>query len=108
MTTSEKRPPTNPVFILASGMRVPIHLREAGYTVGIGWLWEPVIEGDLAKLLPMVVAIDCDGEWPSGASFKFPNPKGMDGQAWAHRILANSTCFKSGSTASSFTWRAKK
>jgi hypothetical protein len=93
-------PPVNPVMVLSNGARVPFHLRWCGT------YFEPVIEGDVAKLMPMVIAIDAD-EWPSGAAIRWPSI-GAASAEWAQRLLDNSPILKKGSTAQTLTTRAIK
>lgn len=112
MTDPEKYRPVKPVFVLDNGIRVPLDLRYRGVrdtSIGSGSLshvYEPVIEGDLVKLLPRVVAIDAE-TWPSGSAFLFPS-LGAAGKEWAERVLSNSPVFKTGSGATGFGWKASK
>lgn len=98
--------PTNPVMVLANGIRVPLVLRHLGYGFGVGEVWQPVIEGDIEKLMPLLVALDAD-EWPSNTSVKFPGWSGGTYE-WAQRVLAASPILKGGSNITAPGYRATK
>jgi hypothetical protein len=99
--------PVNPVMVLANGIRVPLALRYLGYSVGtIGHCYRPVIEGDVDKLMPQMVAIDAD-EWPSNTTIKFPGWSGGTPQ-WAQQILDNSPILKGGSNISRWGFKVDK
>jgi hypothetical protein len=67
---------------------VTVELRYAGVSNG-AHIWEPVIEGDLARIMASVVAIDADS-WPAGAGLQLPAGPGYDNVEWGLSVLANS------------------
>jgi hypothetical protein len=85
--------PVNPVFVLANGTRVPFDLRYTGFQ-GQWRTWLPVIEGDVAKLLPMVHAVDAE-YWPTGAALSLPSLESRQAShEWGKRVISNSPIFK--------------
>lgn len=93
--------PVNPVFVLSNGTRVGMDLRACGRRPtgnGAYWhVWQPIIEGDLLKLMPMVVAMDAD-DWPAAAALTFPLFSGDRrlNSEWVQRIIQNSPCLQAG------------
>lgn len=88
--------PVKPMFVLDNGMRVPVELRRDGVHPKTGKpVWRPIIEGDLAKLMPRIVGFDAE-YWPTGKhSLKMPNVGATveDQRAWAQRLIDNSPVF---------------
>lgn len=80
--------PTSVVLITDQGRRVPVELRYAGFNSD-AHIWEPVIEGDLGKIMASVVAIDADS-WPAGVGLQLPAGPGYDNVEWGLAVLANS------------------
>jgi hypothetical protein len=89
--------PVNPKWLLSNGMRVGFDLR------WVGGMWEPVIEGDVLKLMPMVIGIEAD-HWPTGVQMRLPS-LGAASQAWAERVLSNSPCLRG---AHGLGWKTSK
>lgn len=89
MPNPTDRKPEGLVLITDTGMRIPIDLRLDHIKDGCRY-WEPVIQGDLNRVMPHVVAFDGPpvrrGEC---IHFTAPGP-GWDTFEWAQRVMANS------------------
>lgn len=97
--TTKPEPPLNPVFVLSNGIRVPLHMRYRFYDPQHGHIWEPVIEGDVAKLMGLIVRIDAT-HWPKACHVLLPSvgPTAEADLAWAQRIIENSPVLKAAET----------
>ena len=90
---TDQHKPVNPAFVLSNGIRVPFDLRYQGPRPP-NFVWEPVIEGEVVKLMPMVVAIEAD-VWPPLAALLLPVLPGVKmSHEWVQRVLANSPCLR--------------
>lgn len=88
--------PTNIVLITDAGFRVPVDMRMvptefwcdvAGHS-SCTW-WEPLVEGDLTKIMPHVVKMEGDA-LPHNAHIVIDSGPGYDTQEWGHRLMINS------------------
>lgn len=92
--------PQGVVFITNKGVRIPIHLKLKGVgNCGMTGhnlcnIWEPVIEGDLTRLLPLVVAMDAE-HWPHGSHLAIEPGPGYMTPEWGINIVKNSPCLQS-------------
>ena len=98
--TVDRPRPVNPKFILGNGSRIGFDMTYVGYSPGHGGhIYRPVIEGEMAKLMPMVHGVDAD-EWPKDVSMQFPGLGSTTlSKEWMDRFMANSPCLRTGSTA---------
>lgn len=87
---TEHVPPHGIVAITLAGNRIGIDLK-LHHTEGDKRFWEPVIEGDINDLMPMVIGFD--GPRPFGINdvlhMNSPGP-GWNTREWAERVMANS------------------
>lgn len=98
----ERVRPVKPVFVLGNGIRMPIELRfldkrmrkRLDGVMAMFYVFRPVIEGEVAKVMPMVHSIDAD-EWHPEAAILLPMmPTKELNAAWSRRVLENSECLK--------------
>jgi hypothetical protein len=82
--------PTAPVMVLDSGIRVPLELKFVERKPNGWFIFRPVIEGDILKLMPMPHSVDAEF-WPPSACLIFPQfPERGLTEEWCIRLLKNS------------------
>lgn len=81
-------PPGPYFFVIDNGISVPVDLRRAPPEPPLTHCWEPVIEGDVRRLLHRVVRIE-GPRLPKGHAISL-RPLGV-GEQWAISVYMNST-----------------
>lgn len=83
--------PEGLVMVTDTGLRIPIDLRleHVDPDTGIRY-WQPVIEGDLDKIMPSVVAFDGPPVGVGESVSFFKSGPGWDTAEWGQRVMSNS------------------
>lgn len=98
----EPVPPTKPVFVLDNGMRVGFDVKYVEWRPHFGFVFRPIIEGELREFMPHIIGVDAD-VWPTNTALNLPPaPDGINNDEWVARILANSPCLKRSMTRSGY------